>query len=585
MPQTASLDPTVHKISHRPVGPKDAKIRWLFRCLTVALGSTQVFLARNTIGPDARSYLEIARAILRHDWAIVVNAYWSVLYPWLLALMLAIFKPSLRQEFPVAHALAIPVLLVCMAAFEFFWGSLIRLRESALYADAQGTAPISTVQMWALGYSFFIWLTVGGLITAVNPDLCMTTMALFTAGLVVRLRIEGNRFSLYVWFGLCLGLGYLVKAILFPMAFVFFAMAVIASGRQLQKKKWHFVLAFLIFAFIAFPVVGLLSHSKARFTFSDAGKLNFAWYTYDLPLRNWQGEPSWSGTPLHPTRKLHDHPAVYEFNGPISSSYPPWFDPSYWNDGLSPKPQPRVVIRHVLLNVWKLGWELAHPTAWVAALALLVLGCDLRRSLHGIADSWYLAAIAVVAFAAHCVTLLEGRYLAPWEILLWGVVLTGLRLRPKTARFYGIVTAIVSVVLLTSIARLLYGEHIHGFHNDASAEYTTAEGLEKLGLRPGTRVGAIGFDNDAYWAYLLRLNIVAEIDTDETCLFWGQPPATQDEILDKFVQAGASAVVAQTGGGIRSTSQPVPIPFSACAHPDTRWQKIPGSPNHIFFLK
>jgi hypothetical protein len=132
---------------------------------------------------------------------------------------------------------------------------------------------------------------------------------------------------------------------------------------------------------------------------------------------------------------------------------------------------------------------------------------------------------------------------------------------------------------------LVYGETIHGFHNDARAEYVTAEGLMRMGLRPGESVGAIGFDNDAHWAYLARLNIVAEINTDETCLFWSESPAVQTEVLGKFAQAGASVVVANTGGGIRSTSRSVPRNLGECSHPGLGWRKIEGSPNYAFWLK
>jgi hypothetical protein len=135
------------------------------------------------------------------------------------------------------------------------------------------------------------------------------------------------------------------------------------------------------------------------------------------------------------------------------------------------------------------------------------------------------------------------------------------------------------------MGHLVYGESIHGFHDDASAEYVTAEGLKQMGLQPGTKVGAIGFDNDAYWAYLVRLDIVAEINTDETCLFWSEPAAVQTQVLEKFAQAGASVVVANTGGGIRTTSRAVPLDLAGCSRPGPGWRKIEGSPSHAFFLK
>jgi len=75
-------------------------IRWLFAVLAVALALAQIVVGRNTFGPDPRSYLELARAILRHDWAMVINAYWSALYPWLLAAALGSSSHRCAGSFP-----------------------------------------------------------------------------------------------------------------------------------------------------------------------------------------------------------------------------------------------------------------------------------------------------------------------------------------------------------------------------------------------------------------------------------------------------------------------------------------------------
>ncbi len=555
------------------------KILWLFRCLAAGLGLAQIVACRNTIGPDARSYLELARAILRHDWAMTINAYWSALYPWLLATVLGIIKPKLRWEFPVAHALAFPVLLACIAAFEFFWKSLLR-------ATTISASSLPSVQLWTLGYSLFIWMTVGDLITAINPDLCMTTMILLTAGLLVRIvsSAEGG-LSVYAWFGVCLGVGFLVKAILFPMGFVFLAAAFLALRRHSRREMSRLLLAAVIFFTIAAPEVALLSHAKGRLTFSDTGKLAYAWYTYNLPLRDWQGGPPGSGVPLHPTRKIYDRPSVFEFNGPLRSSYPPWFDPSYWNDGLSPKFNLQIVARHSFQEAMAACRSLIEPTAWAVGMLLLLVCSDVRKTFAQLRACWYLIAIALTAFPLYSLTLVQSRYLAPWVLLLWGAVLAAIVLRNGTTRFTGGITILIAVALTGAMAKLVYGESVHGFHNDARAEYEIAEGLQKMGLQPGEKVGAIGFDNDAYWAYLSRINIVAEINARDACSFWSEPPARQAEILQKFAQAGASAVIANTGYGIRSTSAPIPVPLSVCSHPGPEWQAIDRTLDHIYFLK
>jgi hypothetical protein len=562
------------------------KIRWLFRSVAAMLAIVEIVLARNTFGPDPRSYMELARAILRHDWAMVPNAYWSVLYPWLLAAVLGIVRPSLRWEFPVAHAFSFPMYLACMAAFEFFWVSLLRHRQASIAGVDPGSTRIPASQMWILGYSLFVWTTVGELVLLVNPDLLVMASVLLAAGLLLRMETDRNSSrALYVWFGICLGFGYLAKAILFPMAFVFLTMMVFVSRRALRERRKFMALALLIFIAIAVPELALLSHSKGRFTYSDTGKLSVAWLNYNLPIRNWRGLPPGTGTPVHPTRQLFDHPAVYEFDGPLRSSYPPWYDPSYWNEGLSPKFSLGTVVRHFLHDLAVLCSTLAHPAAWIIGIFLLLLKSKPRATFKGIAGYGYLIVIAAVAMAMYCITLIQDRYLPPWEFLIWGSVLAGVRLRPRLEPLSRGIVALVSFAMIAAMVHLVYGESVQVFPSDATPEYVTAEGLRKMGVQPGEKVGAIGYDNDAYWAYLARIDIVAEINTDETCLFWSSPAAIQAEILEKFAQAGAKVVVANTGGGVKTTSRLVPIDLAGCSRPSAGWRKIEGSPNHVFFLK
>jgi|SRR6185312_2043493 hypothetical protein len=79
------------------------RIRWIFRILALGFGTAQTIAALDTINSDGRSYLEVARAYLRHDWAMAANSYWEPLYSWILAPFLAVLKPSLRHEYPLVH--------------------------------------------------------------------------------------------------------------------------------------------------------------------------------------------------------------------------------------------------------------------------------------------------------------------------------------------------------------------------------------------------------------------------------------------------------------------------------------------------
>jgi hypothetical protein len=192
---------------------------------------------------------------------------------------------------------------------------------------------------------------------------------------------------------------------------------------------------------------------------------------------------------------------VYEFNGPLRASYPPWFDPSYWNEGLSPTFSLGKTAQHAIHESIKLGLELLHPTAWVIGMFLIFLGSDPKKTWRGIAVYGYLLVISATAFSLYCLTLIESRYLVPWEILFWGALLAGVRLRKPNAPLYRWLTIAVSLALIGAMLKLTYAGFIYRFPSDATPEYVTAEGLQRMGVRPGAKMGAIGFDNDAYWAY------------------------------------------------------------------------------------
>jgi hypothetical protein len=199
----------------------ESRLKIIFRSVAIVLGSAETFAARNSIGPDSRSYLEVARAYLRRDWSMAINAYWSPLYSWLEAVTLGLTHPSWRWEYPVTHAMNFLIYLVAIAAFEFFWGGMPR-SESGVPNSA----------LWILGYSMFLWLTVGFL-SLTGPDLCVATMVYFIAGLLLRI-CENAEWRYFIWLGIALAIGYFAKAVLFPMALVFLTLLLIVKAPLLK---------------------------------------------------------------------------------------------------------------------------------------------------------------------------------------------------------------------------------------------------------------------------------------------------------------------------------------------------------------
>ena len=56
------------------------------------------------------------------------------------------------------------------------------------------------------------------------------------------------------------------------------------------------------------------------------------------------------------------------------------------------------------------------------------------------------------------------------------------------------------------------------------------------------------------------------------------------DVLQLFRQAGARAVVANNGAGIKSTTSSPPADYLTCGRPWTGWDQIAGSVNHVYFL-
>ena len=567
-------------------GFTESRIRWILRVIAISLGAAQAWVARNAINPDGRSHIEIARAYLRHDWHAAINPYWGPLYSWIVAAALGISKPGSRSEFPVVHAVNFVLFVFAIFAFEFFWSELLASSQKSYQPDAHSDATILPGNiLWIMGYALFIWLTISLLVPLVNADICVAILVLLDLALLLKITIfPTSNLWVSTFFGLALCAGYLAKAVMFPVGFVFLVLAVISS-KTFDKRK-SLLLSLLIFLCLSAPQIFLLSRATGHLTFSESGKFPFAWSNYNLPIRNWQGDPSSSGQPLHPTRKVYNHPAVFEFNGPIKASYPPWYDPSYWNAGMSPAFEIKTIAKHFVSNLPEMGAFLLMPRLWLLALLILLLLCQPRATLAGIMRHWYVLGAITIVFVLYLFTFWETRYVPAWGIAFWGVVVVSIRTRNQGKSF---TVWLWSAVFLAALSILQIGHGIYGQMrnmrpDDATPEYVTAEGLKKMGVRPGAKVAAIGYDNDAYFAYLDNLSIIAEINTDQTCEFWQSSPPIQSEIFAKFREAGVNIIVANTGGGVRNTTHEIPINVAACSHPGVGWRQIEGSPNHIYFL-
>ena len=558
-------------------------IRIIFWLFAIIVGASQAWLARDTMANDGISYLDMGDAFAHGHAGALINGYWSPLYPATIGAALAVVHPSPRHEFAVVHAVDFAIFLLAAAAFEFFLRSLLTVCRDTL----------RSLPAWFLqiaGCVIFLWTSLYLITVRVaSPDMLLAVFVFLATGILVRIASGSVGWPHFVALGAALGVGYIAKAPLFPLSFVYLALALILALRSHVPVR-RALLAVLSFVILASPLVLSLSLSKHRLTFGDSGKLNYAWYVDGATYRHWQGEPlggpvdvapRWtagpvsSGAPAHPTRKVLDSPSVFEFAASTDGTYPVWYDPSYWNEGLRPRFDLRQQIRKIFTNVKFLYsillnvhavqlFQNAHqhvlfsPILIICFLALIYFGARLRVS------SFWLIVVPVIlpAFAAlimYSLVYEEPRHLAPFVALLYTGGLAALRVPARKMPALGLKIVSFAVVLgfvLTAgvgSARTLYAAMRPAALVDAlpTEDWQVVEGLRAIGVREGARVGSLTYSNHDHvrWARLARAKIVAELFsgayvTSEDS-YWKADAATKARIIDAIARAGAEVIVSR----------------------------------------
>ena len=231
--------------------------------------------------------------------------------------------------------------------------------------------------MFAIGYAVFLW-TYFSLIgmERVSPDLLMAGFVYLAVGLLLRLWARPQRLSLFVLLGAVLGFGYLAKAPVFPLAFLFFAIAWILVG-DWRKAAPRVVAAILIFLAVSAPWFIALSRAKGRFTFGDSGSVNYVFFVNHAgPAWYFQNLGTAGGHYTHRARKIFDAPPIYEFATPLKGTEPIWYDPSYWADGAVP----RVSLKEATVSGSPLAQVLLrHDIPWPGSLVCWIC----RALLYG----------------------------------------------------------------------------------------------------------------------------------------------------------------------------------------------------------
>jgi hypothetical protein len=320
-----------------------------------------------------------------------------------------------------------------------------------------------------------------------------------------------------------------------------------------------------VFAGFALPQIVLLSSQKGRVTFGEAGALNYAMrVNHATKYVHWQGGPAGMGIPAHPTRKIFSDPAVYEFASPIAGSYPPWYDVSYWYEGVRPhfelKDQLHALLRSAnmyLKIVSKSGalW-VVFVTLWAAKRAGVTWGSMAP-------GTWLVALPSVAALGMYSLVLVEFRYVAPFALILLMGALARMRVvaggQPQWQRC---ALFIVTLAPALAVGWSAASDAVRSIRNQPYELWVVAEELHEMGIPAGTDVGSVGTGLDGYWAHLAGFRIIAEIPADEQERYAGADAARKEQVFALFCSVGAKAVITKN---------------AAVATPADGWRPIPGT--------
>jgi hypothetical protein len=387
------------------------RLKQLGILVVLLFGLSRTWIGRYSMGADGISYLDLSDAFRRHDWPGFLNAYWSPLYPMLLGIGRMVLPASKPGELIAAHVVNFFIYVAALGCFEFFYRELRKATVATVPCTGDDSVRLPEWALWSVAHALFLWTSLD-LITVwdVSPDLCVSAFVYAIAGLLLRFRDDPSwRHALVL--GTVLGASYWAKAVMFPLAFAFMAIALF-STRSLKLAAKGGLVMVLFFAVLAGPLVAALSRQKHRLTFGDSGRINYAMFVSPGgATRNWQGEPQFGITAVHPTRKLLSDPPVYEFAKPIGGTFPPWYDPSYWEEGrvpvLSLKAQVRVVIGH-LLSYAEL---LLHQQNCLLGAWLALLMVARRNAIAELGKMWPLLLMCCAALGLYMLVHVETRFI------------------------------------------------------------------------------------------------------------------------------------------------------------------------------
>ncbi len=574
--------------AHRP---------WLAACAIIVIAVAGVTRAGVPLTPDGVAYLDLSDAALAGRWHEFVNAYWSPLFPLLLAAArLGVGSSADREPLAVMLVNGVAVVAV-LASFASVLHSLTR--RGALPTDGV-TARIAAALGWSVVAGVVLRITPIGLAT---PDLLVVAAQLTAVAAVLQCDRPDRNGRAALTAGAALGVGYLAKGAVLMMAASYLVVILFLIPRARRRR-----VAALMFAglgLVALPWVIILSIHEGGVTIGSVGRLNLAWYTGGQSSQ--VPDPAAVGTEtlVRQWPRLTDHPVVYDYTLHEIGTYPPWTDPTWWHEGLVPNPTlPHLgrVVRESGATIWSLfGVSVLAWCLWAALQGGRPVIPDARASAA-------LAFLGSAQVAVYWPVHIEVRFLGVAWIYAWLAVLTVAYQRQvprfRTVLFIMVVPVIVAVyaaappafgtprelafaavltvgillavarsesralasaaVLALAVCAPWMASTASSFRNGVPPESRRAADIaatmRRLGIPDSADVASVNASTPAAWARLGRWRIVAEVARSESSEFWRMNESGRSRVIRALAGRHVRAVVGIPDAGASAPADWTPVP-------------------------
>ena len=522
---------------------------WWLICICVA--AIVIWPARCRIFSDALNYLDIASEASQGNLRALGNSYWGPAYPAILAIGLALFRPSPAWELPLMQLVNFLIFILALWTFSLFYRVWSGSNPAADQAGSADTG-LST----AFAFGSFLWFTASLIeLSLSTPDMLVAAWVFGVAALGSWLSRPGAVLKHFAGLGALLGAGIYIKAALLPLSIAFIGSLFLSMRRTsvipLRRQLVSLGVSTAMCLLVAAPLISWFSVQKGQFSTGDTGRLAYLWYVDELKPSHagWTGGTPEYGTPLHPPRKLMDDPEVLEFATPIPGTYPLNYSQGYWYAGATPVFNLR---KQVIALAKSLQTYLEIPILFfgfdgflAGAVLLFVLGRGKSRSAQPPRISLWLVAWPLAACAMYSIVLVEWRYVAVFLLLLCLELYRALASRVER-RVASIICALVLLVAMAPLGLLVARslvKTVAQFRHPADEDWVVvAKNLQRLGLKPGDKLASVGKPLSPFYARYDRLQIVAQIE--DPLEYWQMNPAEAKLVENRLASIGVKALVA-----------------------------------------